>query len=643
MSDQKTIIGTYRSAGKNYGFVVPKGDSKENDCFVPPRRNGGAWDGDEVEACIIGDDPLRPGHVCVNVTEVITRSHNVLTGTLTAIGDDFWLQTDHPDLPDVKIFGGKYPPKPGHKAAVLIGSFGDAWLPPLGAIKADFGRAGSRAASVDAILFSHGMERTFPPNVRMEAEAIRLRVPASARRRRLDLRKKLVITIDPASAMDLDDAVSLEKDEKNHRWTLGVHIADVSHYVPYGSAMDMEACRRGASVYFANQVVPMLPERLSNGVCSISPHVERLTLSCIMTLSPQGDVLDYIMTPSVIQTTERMTYEDCNLLLKGEDPNLIEQYANILPMLTDMAGLAKCLRKRRFDRGGLDMETYESRILCDENDNIVEIQPHRPGESEKIIEEFMILANQTVARYLLDSGSVGVYRVHEKPTVEKVESLRALLAPLGLSLQDGSAQSYQSVLNAVRDTPEAQAVHWMVLRGLMKARYTSENLGHFGLAAPVYCHFTSPIRRYPDLMVHHCIHALWDKQEQNPTRVRKLAAACERAALRASEREIEIQTAEREIEKIYFAEYLQRHMGETFQAMVSGVTRLGIFVTLPSGIEGIIPVDTLPRDSYAYHEGNMALVGEQTGVVYRLGLSLQVTCAYADPETGRVEFRLAFP
>ncbi len=409
----------------------------------------------------------------------------------------------------------------------------------------------------------------------------------------------------------------------------------MSHYVTPGSALDAEAFHRGTSVYFADQVVPMLPVELSNGICSLNQGVDRLTLSCIMTMDRQGAVLDHKIVPSVIRSTERMTYGDCNTLLAGGNPELEARYAHILPMLRDMAALAAALEKSRRLRGGLDLESRESYILCDEEGTPVDILSRAPGVSEGLIESFMLVANETVAKHLFDLKFPAVYRVHEKPTAEKGESLKAMLSPLGLSLPQMDNFSLQKVLKAVEGRPEAPAVNMMVLRSLMKARYATEDLGHFGLAAPHYCHFTSPIRRYPDLMVHRCLHALWDGKGE-----RGLAAACARAAEQSSQREVAAQTAERDIEKLYFAEYMHAHLGESFSAAVSGVTRFGLFAALESGVEGLIPVETLPEDDCVYDEVSMTLSGERTGAVYSFGMALTVVCVAADPGTGRVDFRL---
>ncbi len=638
--NKDTITGRFQSSGRGFGFLIPEGGTaKVDDYFVPPRAAGGAWDGDTVEGVLTHGDPLRPGKPCAQVTRIVARGNKTVTGVLRRFNHELWLQPDNDRLPGPIKVTGKVPKgREGMKAAVAVTGYGSSVINPTGALREVFGPAGSREAAIEAILYQQGIQREFPAPVKAEAGAIRQRVPAAALRGRRDLRKETIITIDGASSKDLDDAVSLEREGEN--WVLGVHIADVSHYVKYGSALDVEAYERGTSVYFADQVIPMLPVALSNGICSLNPGVDRLTLSCVMIMDREGTILDHAIFPSVIRSTERMTYEDCNLLLAGGAGELEERYAHILPMLRDMAALSRVLEKRRRLRGGLDLESRESYILCDETGTPVDIVAREQGESERLIESFMLAANETVAKHLFDLKRPGVYRVHEKPSQDKTETLKAMLSPLGYTLREADSFSLQKVLDAVKGKPEAPAVNMMVLRSLMKARYDVQNLGHFGLAAPFYCHFTSPIRRYPDLMVHRSLHALWNKREQSAARMKKLGAACERAAVQSSQREIAAQSAERDIDKLYFADYMSGHIGETFDAAVSGVTKFGLFAALPSGVEGLIPTETLPSDHYIYDETRLTLTGERTGKVFTFGMPLQVVCVAADAGTGRVDFRL---
>lgn len=635
------LTGRYQGSGRGFGFFIPDGAlSRADDCFIPPHREGGAWDGDRVQAVLEPEDPAQPGRRLAKVVAILERGNPTVTGVIRRENRQVWLLPDNERLGLSIKLPGKTKVKDGQRAAVKIASYGTLSAPPLGTLAADFGPMGSRAAAVEAILYRQGVERAFPDEVAQEAQAIPQTVPAQAVEGRLDLREELIITIDGAATKDIDDAVSLKKEGDN--WFLGVHIADVSHYVLPGSALDDEAFSRGTSVYFADQVVPMLPVALSNGICSLNPGMDRLALSCLMTLDKTGEVISHTIAASVIRSAERMTYEDCNLLLGGEDSplraSLAERYAHILPMLQDMAALSRILEKRRKNRGSLDLETQESYILCDSLGRPVDVLPRSQGVSEKLIESFMLCANETVAKHLFDLHAPAVYRIHEKPSQDKLDTLRAMLSPLGLTVTDGSGPSLQKALDAVKDKPQAPAVSMMVLRAMMKARYSTENLGHFGLAAGYYCHFTSPIRRYPDLMVHRCLHALLAKA--GARELKRLQKSCEAAAVQSSQRELAAQTAERDIDKLYFADYMQGHIGETFPAAVSGATRFGLFAALPSGVEGFIPVETLPQDHYIYDEASLTLTGERTGRTFPFGMALEVICVSADPGTGRIEFRL---
>ena len=633
-----TITGVYQAAGRGFGFVTPEGAAdREQDFFIPPRMENGAWNGDTVS---IKPDSAQaaPGEKrTAKVVAILRRGNPTVTGAVRKQGRETWLIPDGDKLRAPVQIVGKSKVRSGDKIAVKMSGYGTAKQPPMGTVAQTFGRDGTREAAVEAILFDQHIQREFPPEVLAQAERAPQAVDPAALTGRLDLREKCIITIDGASAKDLDDAVSLERDAQG-RLVLGVHIADVSHYVPMGSPLDVEAWERGTSVYFADQVIPMLPKALSNGICSLNPRVDRLTLSCIMTLDGNGAVVEHTIARSVIRTTERMTYEDCNVLLEGGDPALAERYQDILPMLRDMAALAGVLERRRKLRGSLDLESRENYIICDEEGRPTAIQSRIPGVSEGLIESFMLAANECVAEHLSHLQIPAVYRVHEKPSQEKAEALKAMLAPLGYVIQEPDNFSLQKVLEQAKGRPEAFLVNTTVLRSLMKARYDPQNLGHFGLAAPYYCHFTSPIRRYPDLMVHRSLTALLEGRLESQAG-QKLASAVPKAARQASERELAAQTAEREIEKRYLAEYMQDHIGEAFSAAVSGVTRFGLFVLLENGVEGFLPIEALPAGRYDFDEDHMTLTGPDKAV-YALGTPLRAICASADPGSGQIDLRL---
>jgi ribonuclease R len=572
------------------------------------------------------------------VVAVVERANRTVVGVAQKQGRQTWVIPDNKRLPPILLVGRGRRPAAVEKAAVLVSSFGSPEEPPLGTLCETFGRADTRQAAVEAALYQYRISPQFPDDVLAQAEQTPSQVPQQAIEGRRDLRGETIITIDGASAKDLDDAVSLTRDGQGRR-VLGVHIADVSHYVPTGSPLDREAWERGTSVYFADRVVPMLPPALSNGICSLHPQVDRLTLSCLMTLDEDGAVVDQEIVKSVIRSNQRMTYEDCNTLLDGTDPALETRYAPILPLLRELDRLAGQLKKRRRLRGSLELERSEAVVLCDETGRPVGVELRCAGRAESLIEECMLCANETVARTLDRLGKPAVYRVHEKPSEDKVARLRTMLAPFGLELRTPDHFSFQKVLDAVKGQPQEAAVHTMVLRSMMKARYDVEDLGHFGLAAPHYCHFTSPIRRYPDLMVHRCLTALLDGTLQGSAE-KKLLGEAGRAAVQSSQREIAAQNAEREIEKFYMAEFMQDHVGEVFPGTVSGVTRFGLFVLLPFGVEGMVPTESLPGDRYRYDEDRMTLTGRD-GTVFSFAMPLEVECVSADPGSGQIEFRLS--
>lgn len=508
---------------------------------------------------------------------------------------------------------------------------------------------GTLESAQAAILYHYDVSPAFPPQVDAAAAAVPQAVSPEECAGRADFRDICVVTIDSASAKDLDDAVSLTADDRGRR-VLGVHIAHVSHYVAPGSPLDEEALRRGTSVYYVNQVAPMLPTALSNGICSLNPRENRLTLSCLMTLDDSGEVIDYQIVPGVISTTARLSYAEVNCWLDGQLPSdgpLSGQGEAAKAMRALVCGLdhlAAQRRKARRLRGALELTSTECYFTLDAGGNVTDVSRRAAGKGESLIEECMLLANETVARHLCENGLPGVFRVHEKPSADKTEALRRQVAPLGFALKDGDGFHLQKLIEAFRGTPREGAVNMMVLRSLMKAQYDPKNLGHFGLAAPYYCHFTSPIRRYPDLVVHRILTAAFSHPSPAPASaktIRKLASFTPQAALQSSQREVAAVNAEREIEKLYMAQWMSAHLGEPFASVVSGLTRFGVFVSLDNGVEGMLPVEALPGGPYALNEDTLVLSGAHGGLTLAFGDPLTVAAVSADPSTGRIDFALA--
>ena len=500
---------------------------------------------------------------------------------------------------------------------------------------------GTLESAQAAILFRYSVSPDFPPEVDLAAQAVAQAVSPAEAENRADFRGLCVVTIDSASAKDLDDAVSLTFDDRGRR-VLGVHIADVSHYVEKGSPLDLEAFQRGTSVYYVNQVAPMLPTALSNGICSLNPQTDRLTLSCLMSLDDDGEVVEHRIVQGVIRTTDRLNYDEVNQLLDGETPDRGplsgsgDSAAAMRTLVTQLDRLAAQRRRLRRLRGALELSSTECYFTLDSAGNVTDVSRRATGRGESLIEECMLLANETVARHLCDKGLPGVFRVHEKPSPDKTEALRKQVAPLGFSLKDGGGFQLQKLLDAFHGTPREGAVNMMVLRSLMKAQYEPKNLGHFGLAAEYYCHFTSPIRRYPDLMVHRVLTAALTGQPLRP-----LVNAAAPGALQSTEREVAAVNAEREIEKLYTARWMSAHLGESFPAAVTGLTRFGVFVGLENGVEGMLPIEALPGGGYALDEDTLTLHGADGGLTLAFGDPLTVTAVAADPSTGRIDFTLA--
>ena len=631
----QTIAGIYRANPKGFGFVQPESGAEE-DWFIPRGQELGAWDGDTVKLT-----PTDPDRHAGRVSAVTHRANGLVTGVLHREGRSYVLVPDSPKLTHSILLVGK--PKgvsPGLRCAVAVSSYGTADAPAMGTLKAVFGPAGTLDSAREAILYHYDVSPDFPPEVEEQAASIPQSVGPDQLPGREDFRPWCVVTIDSQSAKDLDDAVSLTRDGQGRR-VLGVHIADVSHYVQPKTPLDQEALARGTSVYYVNHVAPMLPPALSNGICSLNPHEDRLVLSCLMTLSEEGEVVDHRVVLGVIRTADRLNYDEVNRFLEGDIPQegplspAGARAEDIGRLVTGLDALARQRTKLRRQRGALELSSAEIYFRTDEEGQVIALERRREGRGERLIEECMLLANETVARHLCDGQFPGVFRVHEAPAQDKVEGLKHMLAPLGYDLKGADGFQLQKLLDWAQDTPLETAVSMMVLRSLMKARYDEKNLGHFGLGAEYYCHFTSPIRRYPDLVVHRVLTTLLTGQS-----TKSLAAFTPVAARQSSEREVAAQNAEREIEKLYMAQYMSQYLGQTFHGSVTGVTRFGVFVGLENGVEGMVGIEALGRDRWEYDEDRQTLTGAESGAVYTFATPLEVVCAAADPATGRIDFTL---
>ncbi len=525
-------------------------------------------------------------------------------------------------------------PAPGHR---------QHRYPAEGKITEVIGPAAEPGIDITSIQRKYGLPTVFPAKVLKEVESLEESHIASAARQeeRLDLRDLPTVTIDGADAKDLDDAVSLER-KSSGGYRLGVHIADVSYYIHEGGAVDREAAKRATSVYLPDRVIPMLPPRLSNHICSLNPSTDRLAVSVFMDVDEKGELESYRFSPSIIRSDERMTYEAVNSILEGED-HYRKKYAPFVQTFEDMAALARAMREKRIKRGALDFEFPEAKVVLDEQGRPLEISVSRPGLAESIIEEFMLYCNGVIATHFHRLGVPFIYRVHERPDMEKLLLLRDFLTLFNIKLQGDlrklSPRFLQEIMGRVKDTGHQRIVHEVILRSLPQARYSESPLGHFGLATRYYTHFTSPIRRYPDLLVHRILRITF-KGEPGADEKRRLAGIIPGLAQHSSEQERIAMEAERECLDLKKVEFMQGKEGEEYDGIISGVTNFGIFIELHNTVEGLIHVTEMQDDYYRFDEKRYTLTGERGGKVYRLGDEVRVRLEKVDKESRTINFSL---
>ena len=624
------IAGTVDGNRKGFAFLRP-GDPGEADIFLPPRSLKSAMHRDEVLVRIT-DAERREGEV----VRVVRRGMDVVAGVFERTAHHaFVVPAEKKYYRDIFI---PHPPKKlrnGQRAVVRILRYFEDGRNPEGEIVEILG--GGRESEILAIMRSYHLIEEFPPEVAAAAEKVPSAVSEKEMRGRTDFTGYPTVTIDGEDARDLDDAVSAEEHEDGS-FTLRVHIADVTHYVREHTPLDKEAYKRGTSVYFPDRVLPMLPRALSNGICSLNEAVPRLTLSVVMHIGPDGEVLSHEIREGVIRTLHRMSYTQVTALLEGEGDR--GKFADVLPMLRSMQKLYEALAARRTHRGSIDMDLPEFRILTNEAGEIEDIVPYPRTVSHRMIEEFMIVTNEVVAEHMRKLELPFLYRVHEVPDAEKVEDFARYVAAFGLklggNLKEIHPREYLRLLEKARETPYYNVINRVMLRTMMKARYSEENLGHFGISSPCYCHYTSPIRRYPDLFIHRMIkmqlHGAWTEEKR-----RLWSARAEEAAVHCSDTERNADLAEREVDDYLKAEYMKQHIGDVFDGIISSVKDFGFFVELPNTIEGLVRVESL-EGRYEYNEKLMLLKGPSC---YRLGDPVRVRVVNADTETRKIDFEIA--
>ena len=633
--------GTFIGHPKGFGFVEIEG--QDEDIFIPESDTGTAMHQDKVRIIIRNDKKEGKRQEGV-VVKVLERGMPEIVGTYQLNRDFGFVISDNPKfskdifIPRKEAAGIKN----GDKVIVVITDYGSGNKNPEGKIKENLGNIRTPGTDILAIVKSFGIPSEFPEKVMKQAQRVPDHVLDADRDGRLDLRHLQTVTIDGEDAKDLDDAISLTKEGDIYH--LGVHIADVSNYVQYNSALDREALKRGTSVYLADRVVPMLPERLSNGICSLNQGEDRLALSCLMDINEKGKVVSHQIAETMINVNERMCYTDVKNILEDTDEEAKKRYDALIPMFFMMKELSGILRNSRHHRGSIDFDFPESKIILNAAGKAIDVKPYEANVATKIIEDFMLMANETVAQEYCTEEIPFVYRTHDNPDPEKVESLLTLLHNQGVKIQKAKEEitpkEIQQIIESIEGLPNEAMISRLVLRSMKQAKYTTECSGHFGLAAKYYCHFTSPIRRYPDLQIHRIIKDNLRGRLMREGRTEHYAEILDEVARQSSVCERRADEAERESDKLKKAEYMSYHLGEEFEGIISGVTGWGLYVELPNTVEGLVHVNTLRDDYYVFDQESYELRGEMTKKVYKLGDKVRVRVADADKMLKTVDFEL---
>ena len=529
----------------------------------------------------------------------------------------------------------------GHKVVVKITDFGGEGKKPEGVIKEILGHVNDPGTDILSIVRAYGLPEEFPDSVMKQVESVPDSISGKDMQGRLDLRELQTVTIDGEDAKDLDDAITISK--KDGAYTLGVHIADVTNYVTEHSPLDEEALKRGTSVYLVDRVIPMLPHKLSNGICSLNQGEDRLALSCIMEIDGDGTVTGHRIAETVINVDRRMTYTAVNAIITDHDEATMKEYEAFIPMFEQMKELADILREKRKKRGSIDFDFPETKVILDERGKPLEIKPYDRNSATKIIEDFMLMANETVAEDYFWQEIPFLYRTHDNPDPEKMKSLATLINNFGYSIRFHNGEVYpkevQKLLANAEDTPEEALISRLALRSMKQAKYTVGNTGHFGLAAKYYTHFTSPIRRYPDLQIHRIIKENL-RSGLSEKRVSHYDKLLMQVAVQSSSLERRADEAERETIKLKKCEYMSRYIGQEFEGVISGVTNWGLYVELPNTVEGLIHVNDLQDDYYHFDEEHYELVGEMTRKTFKLGQPIRVIVSGTDKLLRTIDFIL---
>ena len=634
------LTGVFTAHPKGFGFVSV--DGMEEDVFIPEDQVHGAMHQDTVQITVKPGQSGKRREGAVN--RIVKRGTDRIVGLYQESRNfGFVIPDNERYTRDIFVpkedSGGAVN---GHKVVVELVSYGTDRKSPEGKVVEILGHISDPGTDILSIVKGYDLPVEFPEKVMRQAERVPDRISEADMQGRTDLRDVQMVTIDGEDAKDLDDAVSLEMN--GGQYILGVHIADVANYVQEGSALDREAFERGTSVYLVDRVIPMLPRRLSNGICSLNEGQDRLALSCIMTIDQRGKVLDHVIAETVIRVDRRMTYTSVKKILEEQDAEESARYEELVPMFQRMQELAGLLRARRRARGSIDFDFPETKVILDEKGEPVEIRPYDRNTATKIIEDFMLIANETVAEDYFWQELPFVYRTHENPDPDRMKKLSTFINNFGYSIRfredEVHPKELQKLLERLEGTPEETLISRLTLRSMKQAKYTTECTGHFGLAARYYCHFTSPIRRYPDLQIHRIIKDSL-RGRMNQEKIEHYRKILDEVAKQSSERERRADEAERETIRLKKAEYMSRHLWEEYEGVISGVTGWGLYVELPNTVEGLVHVASLQGDYFEYNENAYEMVGQRTGKTYRLGQTVRVQVVKADRTTRTVDFELA--
>lgn len=638
-SKGKFLTGVFTAHPKGFGFVTV--DGMDADLYISEDDVHGAMHQDVVQVLSKpGSNGKRPEG---KIVKILTRGTTQLVGLYQESKNFGFVIPDNGRYTKDIFIPKEYNKGAmnGHKVVVLLTSYGTQEKSPEGKVLEILGHISDPGTDVLSIVKGYELPVEFPEKVMHQAERTPSEISEADCKGRMDLRDVKMVTIDGEDAKDLDDAVSLSMD--GDHYLLGVHIADVANYVQENSAMDREALKRGTSVYLVDRVIPMLPRRLSNGICSLNAGEDRLALSCLMTIDQKGNVIDHVISESVIHVDRRMTYTSVKKILEDQDPEEMATYQEFVPMFQNMQQLAAILRGKRRKRGSIDFDFPETKILLDEEGTPVDILPYERNTATRLIEDFMLIANETVAEDAFWQELPFVYRTHDNPDPDRMRKLSTFINNFGYTIhfkdEEIHPKELQKLLEKLEGTPEEAQISRLTLRSMKQAKYTPESHGHFGLAAKYYCHFTSPIRRYPDLQIHRILKDTL-RGRMNEERIAHYQNILEEVAKQSSERERKAEEAERETIKLKKVEYMSQHLEEEFDGVISGVTAWGVYVELPNTVEGLVHAASLQGDYFEYNEREYELIGTHTGKTYKLGQAVRVRVTGADRLSRTIDFEM---